>query len=323
MNDCILFSYGFDGQGKGTHLEGQAIADTARSDRLAWVHMNARHADTRHWLRENASYLDDIILDALLADETRPRITEINDGLLMILRGVNLNEDARPEDMISIRIWIDPYRIITTQRRNSKAVGDIRELLENGNGPRNAADFLTLLTTRLFIRMEPTVLTLDERTDSVEEAVMDDPKIEERQEIIDIRKQAIILRRYLSPQRDAIANLRNTEIPWLDKIHKRQLQENFDRLSRYVEDLDAIRERAQIVKDELSNVMADKMNKNMYTLSVVAAIFLPLSFLTGLLGINVGGMPGAGNDGAFWIVCGICVTFMVVTATIFKRLKWV
>lgn len=322
MSESILFSYGFDGKGTGTRLEGRTIAETVKADKLAWVHLNAKHSDARNWLHDNVSYLDEMIIDALLADETRPRITEINNGLLLILRGVNLNENARPEDMISIRMWIDPHRIITTQRRNSKAVNDIRELLEEGNGPTNAADFLSVLTTRLFIRMEPTILALDERTDDVEEEVMDNPDVKDRQEVIDIRKQAIVLRRYLSPQKDAIAYLRNTDIPWLDKTHKRQLQENFDRLSRYVEDLDAIRERAQVVKDELANVLADKMNKNMYMLSIVAAIFLPLGFLTGLLGINVGGMPGADNETAFWIVCGVCVAFMIGTGLLFKRLKW-
>lgn len=85
----------------------------------------------------------------------------------------------------------------------------------------------------------------------------------------------------------------------------------------------AVRERAQIVKDELGNIMADKMNKNMYVLSIVAAIFLPLGFLPGLLGINVGGMPGVDSDLAFWIVSAICAVFIVPVGGFFKFLKWI
>ena len=74
-----------------------------------------------------------------------------------------------------------------------------------------------------------------------------------------------MLRRYIAPQKDVLSSLRTTEIQWIETIHRRQLHENQDRLTRYVEDLDAIRERAQIVKDELVNALNfgeyDEVNK--------------------------------------------------------------
>ena len=91
---------------------------------------------------------------------------------------------------------------------------------------------------------------------------------------------------------------------------------------RYIEDIDSIRERAQITKDELTNALSDKMNKNLYMLSVVAAIFLPLGFLTGLLGINVGGIPGAETANAFFIFCVILVAVICSQIALFKYLKW-
>ena len=287
----ILFAYEVKKDGHGVRIDGEDISKIVKSKKLGWVHLNAKDKGSREWLHDNVPYLDEGILNSLLADETRPRITEIGEGLLIILRGMNLNENADPEDMISIRMWIDAERIITTQRRTLKAVQDIRDELEAGSGPKNSADFLFDLTTALFKRMEPTLLDLDERTDNVEEAILDNPDTKERQEVIEIRKEAIMFRRYIAPQKDAMAHLRNADIKWMDDKHRRQLQENLDRVTRYVEDLDAIRERSQIVKDELSNALADKMNKNMYMLSIIAGIFLPLGFLTGLMGINVGGMP--------------------------------
>ena len=322
MDNPILFAYELDGKGKGIRIDGHTIAEVVKSKKLGWVHLNATHKDSRKWLRDNVPYLDKGILDSLLADETRPRVSEIGKGILIILRGVNLNENAKPEDMVSIRMWIDAERIITTQRRNLKAVTDIRDELEKGTGPQNSADFLCDLSSFLFIRMEPTILELDERTDNVEEEILDHPNPSERQEVIDIRKKAIILRRYIAPQKDAMAYLRNVNIQWIDDTHRRKLQENLDRVTRYVEDLDAIRERSQIVKDELSNLLADKMNRNMYVLSIIASIFLPLGFLTGLMGINVGGMPMVDDDMGFWVIAGLCAGFMIITGLIFKFLKW-
>ena len=91
---------------------------------------------------------------------------------------------------------------------------------------------------------------------------------------------------------------------------------------RYVEDLDAVRERCQIVRDELANVLSDRLNKNMYILSVIASIFLPLTFLTGLFGINVSGIPGAYNNNAFVIITGAMVALTLIQVVIFKKLKW-
>lgn len=318
----ILHAYTINGNGAATELHGDDITHTIKSKDLAWVHLDMNHTGAREWLENELTYLDQIIIDALLAEETRPRILEFEEGVLLILRGVNLNENSQPEDMVSIRLWIDKHRIISVRRRRLKAVQDIREKLAAGKGPKNAGDFLIALTSRLFERMEPVMTHLDERVDDIEERVMEDPQSEERQEIISIRKQAIILRRYIAPQRDVMAHLRSSDLGWLDKTHKRRLQEILDRVTRYVEDLDTSRERAQIVKDELANALSDRLNKNLYMLSVIAAIFLPLGFLTGLLGINVGGIPGAENDTAFYIFCGILTAVVAVQITLFKILKW-
>lgn len=322
MSEHILLSYGFDGKGGGQPLTGDAISQQIKDDKLAWVHLDATNPKTKKWLRENVSYLDPFVIDALLANETRPRMTQIDQGTLLILRGVNLNKDSAPEDMVSIRMWIDSHRIITVRRRPLKAVNDIEKKLLAGKGPKDAGQFVSMLTTRLFERMEPVLSELDDRTDDIEEKVIESADTRLRQDIVEIRKEAILYRRYMAPQRDAIAQLRMSDLEWLNESHKRQLQESYNHVTRYVEDLDAIRERSQIVKDELANMLADKLNKNMYILSVIAAIFLPLGFLTGLLGINVGGIPGSENADAFWIFMAILAAIVVAQIALFKKMKW-
>jgi zinc transporter len=322
MSSPILLAYDFDGEGGGKSVSDKAISRELRNKNLAWVHLDLTHAETKTWLDKEISYLDPFVVDALLADETRPRIAEIGDGALIILRGVNLNENADPEDMVSIRLWIDAERIISVQRRQLIAVQDIEERILAGKGPKNAGNFINMLLARLSEKMAFVLTELDDATDDVEEKILENPDTAFREKIIDIRKEAIVLRRYMAPQKDAIAQLRLCEFSWLDSGNKRHLQENYDHLMRYVEDLDAIRERAQIVKDELANIIADRLNRNLYVLSVIAAIFLPLGFLTGLLGINVGGIPGVDNPYAFFIFSGILIILVIVQILLFKKLKW-
>lgn len=322
MANGIIYAYEILGDGSARVLEGDDIAKTVKGDVLAWVHIDGNDPEGRAWLQNEISYLDHIIIDALLAEETRPRILEFDQGVLAILRGVNLNENADPEDMISVRIWADDHRIITVRRRKLRAIQDMREKLEEGTGPKGPGDFIAMLSARLFERMEPVFSELDDRLDVCEEEVIEEADVELRSKITEIRKEAIIYRRYVAPQKDVISHLRSSELPWLETSHKRKLQENLDRITRYIEDLDAIRERAQIVKDELANALADRLNKNMYMLSIVAAIFLPLGFLTGLLGINVGGIPGADYDMSFAIFCAILTVVVAIQIALFKWLKW-
>jgi len=286
------------------------------------VHLDAAHADTEKWLRKETDDLDPFIASALIADETRPRMTQIDDGAIVILRGVNLNAGADVEDMVSVRLFIDQKRIISLQLRDLKAIETMDTQLKANKAPKDAGDFICQLINQLTSRFELILSDLDALTDETEETLLTHADIALRQDILNIRKKAIIFRRYMAPQRDAISQLRMADIDWLSEMQKRNLQESYNHIIRYVEELDAIRERAQIVKDELANMIADKLNKNTYILSVIAAIFLPLGFLTGLLGINIGGIPGVENPIAFSAFCAFLIIVVAIQIIVFRKLKW-
>lgn len=321
MNPCIIHSF-ILGEKTISNPDEALLTAALADDRPTWVHLDAMNEGTREWLETNLSYLDPFILNALLAEETRPRLSEINDGALIILRGMNLNAGSEPEDMISMRMWVDKNRIITMRRRPLKTVEDLARRISEGFNPTGTGDIVSQLAMRLFERMEPTLSQLDDDLDEIEEQIIAYPDASKRSIITDIRKRAIIFRRYIAPQKEAINHMRVSDQNWVTAQNKRIVQESWDRVTRYVEDLDAIRERAQIVKDELASGLSDKLNKNLYILSIISAIFLPLGFFTGLMGINIGGMPGVENVNAFWIFSGILIALTAFELILFKILKW-
>ena len=130
-----------------------------------------------------------------------------------------------------------------------------------------------------------------------------------------------MLRRFMFPQRDALSTLEIEEVVWLTQRDRSRLREATERVTRLGEDLDAIRDRAQVVRDQVVDIRAEAMNRQMLVLSVVAAIFLPLGLLTGLLGINVGGVPGEGVPWAFWAVCALLVAICGGQIWLFRKLK--
>jgi zinc transporter len=324
MNDetGLICAYVLDGQGGGRQAGWSEIAAWNPAQGALWVHLDRSADESQRWLRE-ASGLDPLITDALLAEETRPRSLAIGDGLLVILRGVNLNPGADPEDMISIRMWIDPRRIITTRARRLMAINDLRERLAAGVGPKTTGDFLVQAADRMVGRMGPVIDELNDVVDALEDELVTTESREIRQKLASIRRQAIALRRYLAPQREAMARLQGEGVGWLEAQHRGLLRETTDRVLRCVEDLDAIRERAAVVQDELMNRLSDQMNRTIYVLTVVATIMLPLGFLTGLLGINVGGIPGAENPWGFIAVCLALAALVAAEVWLFRRLKWI
>lgn len=322
MDSAILLSYKLDGKGGGSSYSFDASSLPMKKNEFVWTHLDATHPETRNLLTNKEYGVDQLVIDALLADETRPRMMSIGDGVLLILRGINLNETSSPEDMVSIRLWITKDQVISTRRRQLKSVSDLEEKIKSGHAPKNTGQFVCMLISHLLEKMNTAFLELDEEVDNIEAHLIESADTHLRNDIIKTRKQAIMFRRYIAPQRDAIGQLYMADTTWMSEKQKHILQESFNNVTRYVEDLDAIRERAQVIKDELSNILSDKLNKNMYALSVVAAIFLPLGFLTGLLGINIGGIPGVDNPYAFAIFTAILVVIVALQIVIFKKLKW-
>jgi zinc transporter len=109
---------------------------------------------------------------------------------------------------------------------------------------------------------------------------------------------------------------------WFEDHDRREIAETIDRLRRYLDDIDVSKESAVVLMDELRARALASNERATYMLTIVAGIFLPLGFLTGLLGINVGGMPGTQDSDAFWWVTAACLAIIVLLMAIFKKLKW-
>ncbi|MCE0558077.1 MULTISPECIES: zinc transporter ZntB [unclassified Motilimonas] len=313
-----------DGKGGATPVDThQAITEWRPEDGKLWLHFDYTDAASRHWITQESG-LSEHVVDALLAGETRPRVTGTNYGSasLIFLRGVNLNPTETPEDMVSIRLYVDDNRIISTRKRRLLSIDDIRKQLTQGDGPTCITEVISSLTERLTMRMQHVIDSLEQRIDNIEDELYQEEELTIGQEISSIRRQTITLKRYIAPQQAALSKLYESNYPWIDEAFRHEFKETANHLMRYVEELEVIVERAQIAYEERSDLLSEQLNQRMYVMSVVAAIFLPLGFLTGLLGINVGGIPGSENPAAFYIFIALLLALTGSLIGLFWWKKW-
>lgn len=302
-------------------LAPNEIAETLPQPEPTWMLLNRTAEGLEDWLVDNAIVRPELI-KPLLMEDTRPRCDQFKEGVLLNLRGVNLNPGAEPEDMLSLRMWVTDRAIVALHRYRIMAVEDIITLLRQGEGPESIGHFLTMAAENLTERMVPVVQDLDEQLDQLE-ANLDtgDGRLDHHTllaQLAEVRPVITALRRFIAPQQDALSKLSVLQVPWLDDLDRVSLRHTVDQVTRIVEDLDALRERATITKDAIQQHMSDAMSKSMNWLSAVAFVFLPLGFLTGLLGINVGGMPGVDSPWAFTIVC---VVMAVIGGALWAYMK--
>lgn len=320
-NDGLIAAYLLNGQGGGRSLDWDGVGSWKSADGLLWVHLDMNVERAVQWLRENCAD-DPVVCDALLAENTRPRLIEMEQAAAVFLRGVNLNPGADPEDMVGVRVLVEKSRIVTIRLRRIMAVEDIREAIEKGIGPRTANGFVVTLANRLVARMEPVLGDLEDQVSAMEDEVFENARAED----IDIsmaRTKIIILRRYLKPQKDTLLSMRGAAKMALSGKHRGMVAEAADRVTRYLENLDAFHERLSVINDELRFRQNERMSRAMYLLSVVAAVLMPPSLIAGLLGVNVGGIPGAQAAWAFPALVGGVMAICVLEILLLRRLKWI
>ena len=320
----LLFGCALDGKGGCTPVSWETARKwTPRQPHdTLWLHLDRVYPDLDDWLEASLD-LNEATADVLLSNETRPRAFRENDSLITVLRGINFNPGAEPEDMIAMQIWCDGSRLITLRRRRLQTPRDVHGELLAGRGPATIGDLFTALLEHMVAKMNRAIVDMNDHIDLMEAEDEDERDTGAMlTTIADIRRNCLALKRYMSPQHEALILIHKNPPAWLSQANLADIRETGERLRRYLDDLDVSKESAIVLQDDLNNRAAAQMNKTMYMLSIVAAVFLPLSFLTGLLGINVGGMPGVGSGSAFWVTVVLLGLLMGVQFLVFRKLKW-
>lgn len=325
----IRFAVLLDTQGGSRQIDLRALLNWKPQDGVLWLHLERDHPAAADWINRESG-LDPLICEALLAEESRPRVEPVNDGLLIILRGVcgatpmGIVEENHDLDLVPLHIWADANRLITLRDSGHyiTALRDIRFALNKKVGPRNTGELLAVVGDKLVRDLEPVLDAMDEEADELDDLIFHKACGEVRERLKLLRRRSAQLRRYLMPQRDALVRIEHDDAPWLSERDKLRIREVIDKLVRFVEYLDAIRDRTAILHDDLSTVIGERIARNSNRLSALAALLLPPSVIAGLFGMNVGGIPGVNDTWAFVLIVGFVIALSAGTLMFLRKVDW-
>lgn len=319
----LLFARVLDGKGGGQIIGWEELASwkPARQGEVLWAHLCRDCDGVSDWLQATLG-IPEPTAELLTSDATRPRAFREGETLVATLRGINFNPGAEPEDMVSMQLWSDGARVFTLRRRPLQSPREALAEIDAGKGPRDAGALVTTLVDQIIARVDLVIIDLNDQIDACESHERGRNSDELIEQIAAIRHGCLSLKRHMGPMHVALEGISRDAPPWFEEHDRRKMAEAIHRLRRDLDDIDASKESAVVMLDDLRARAAAGSQRTTYVLTIVATIFMPLTFLTGLLGSNIGGIPGNQDPRAFWIATGICAAIVAVQLVLFRRWKW-
>lgn len=313
---CIAILAG-DGPARRIAVEAAAAYE---GPGFVWLHTDSLdEADLA--LIKGQRDIPDIAASALVAAETRPRCDRMDEGALVNLRGLAEAEIDNSDRLVSIRLWVRNGKVNSVSRRPLTATRDVMTRMEAGE-IHDPGDLVAAFARAISKQLDPEVADLGDTLDDCESGLEPRMAYRLRGIIASVRSEAIAYRRFVAPDRDALSTLTQLDFDWLAEDDRLHIREAADRFARMAEELEAVRERAALIHEQLTDLRGELMESRALLISIVALIFLPLTFVTGLLGMNVTGIPYAHEPWAFWGVTGFCAAIALAIAGYFARIHW-
>ncbi|MBF0611916.1 MAG: hypothetical protein G8345_14255 [Magnetococcales bacterium] len=253
-----------------------------------------------------------------------PRLTRHGQGVILCLWETVVGTDQPHVESIPFNLWCDGQQIITLHHQPVNALAALADALQQEQKPLGAAGALVWLLDKLVQGMHQTISHATRQVHALETSL-------QVQDVVPLNGQFVWLRNHLSrlflfhaePQLQALRTLARLPLAWLDDQGCRpHLKECLTRFSRALRELTHLNKRLEHLQEGFSNMLDHRLNSRVYNLTMITGIAFPMVFLTGLLGVNLGGIPGSDNPWAFTIFCLFLIVLGWTMAWWFHRQKW-
>ncbi|WP_081302227.1 zinc transporter ZntB [Gilliamella sp. Nev3-1] len=311
------FSCQLDGKGKAMPLNEQSVPSVTQP---FWIHLDFAKQETINWI--NTTHLvPDLIKNELIKSNQISKEIRFESGILVVLKGVNFIPNELPDPIVTFRFYITDNMIISTRHQKIGAISQLQDNLDKGIGPVDVADWLIQISDLISDQVNLSFNSTHNKIIRLEDLVLNQ-RIFSYKEIGRVRKQLIVLRRLLSPQRDIFVKISTERISWIDDNDRQRLHDISNQQNHYVSDIDSCLLRLASIMEQINSFLAESTNKRIYLMSLFTIIFTPITFLTSLLGVNLAGIPFSQQEWSFVGLILLLVVICIASAIWLKYKKW-
>ena len=302
-------------------LADAIVASLQREDAVTWLHFNLSDARARRWLLQ-AHFVPQLLREVLERHD-EDRCIELTDTeLLLVIGDFTFEDDSDPSEVATLWCFATPQRLITARFHPLKSADELRLRLRDGGAARSGIDLLSQLLALRAARLRRLAEDMTQLLDRVEDEILAGNIKQQREQLGRTRRLCARLRRQFMPERGDLNKFLHRPLEQLAPADRDQLQECNDGLGFVLEEIAECYERAKLLQEELSSRVAENTGRNLYALSILTAVLLPMTLVTGVFGMNVAGLPGMHDAGAFVRVMWLIVASGALTLAIlfWKRL---
>ncbi|WP_176701417.1 zinc transporter ZntB [Gilliamella sp. Choc5-1] len=306
-----------DGKGKAIPLNEHSVPSVSQP---FWIHLDFAKQETVNWIN-TTNLVPDLIKNELVKPNQISKEIRFESGVLVVLKGVNFIPNELPDPIVTFRFFITDNMIISTRHQQISAIAELKDRLEKGIGPVDVADWLIQMSDLISDQVNLSFDSVHNKIIKLEDSVLNQ-RIFSYKEIGRVRKQLIVLRRLLSPQRDIFVKISTERISWIDDNDRQRLHDISYQQNHYVSDIDSCLLRLASIMEQINSFLAESTNKRIYLMSLFTIIFTPITFLTSLLGVNLAGIPFSSEGWSFVGLILLLVIICVISVIWLKYKKW-
>lgn len=292
---------------------------------LLWLDSNEISEEDAHWLHDIFGF-HPVALDTCLKPEVHtPSVQALNGYIFLVLHGINYAVESALVQTTELDLFVGPNYVVSSHNVFLYSIAAVSRQVEEGQGRlmSRGPDFLAhALIEALVNNIQPTVEGLVNRADDIEEDILQRPHPSTLEAVLQVKRSALRLRRALVPQGLVLSSLRKEQFDQITAEAEVFYRDAYDRLARLQGAVEILRERSDTMLATYLSASAHQQNETMRTLSVVAAIFLPLSLLAGIYGMNFENMPELQYRWAYPAVLGGMGTVAASTIWWFWARSW-
>ncbi|MFH1416111.1 MAG: magnesium/cobalt transporter CorA [Elusimicrobiota bacterium] len=308
-----------------TVAEIEDCFDTVDGNSVTWINIDGIHnIDIIQKIGDHFN-LHSFLLEDILNTQQRPMMEDYDKYLFMILKMISVGSIDKNIDIEQVSILIGKKVVISFQEKEGDVFSPIRERIRNAKGRirKMGADYLAYalidaIVDNYFIIPEQ----FGEKIEKVEEELLNNPTTEILQVLHKMKRDMIFLRKAVWPLREVINNLERSESDIIKKSTGIYLRDVYDHTIQVADSIETFRDILSGMVDLYMSSISNKMNEVMKVLTIIATIFIPLTFIAGIYGMNFEYMPELAWRGGYFMVWGVIVLVTIGMLIYFKKKKW-